>query len=187
MEVGTMSLAEQLERLRGARAIVLALSEDALPVARQVGGLLGAEIDVLAVRELRAARGTGKVVGAIAEGTGTAFDEGALAELGLYPDDLLDAVRSAREGLTRDVGRHRDLRRLRDLRGRTVIVAATPGASDVTILAAIAALRRRCERIVVAVAASDRETELDRLREHADEVIALESLGVSTEAQAPAS
>jgi|SoiMethySBSTD1v2_1073268.scaffolds.fasta_scaffold252698_2 putative phosphoribosyl transferase len=172
-------LAGRLEHLRAARPIVLALPPGGDPIALEIARILEAPLHPLEVRPLYMPDWPDVLVGAIAEGTGTSFDEGALGSLGLYPDDLLEVVRAERAELRRAVSRYRDVRRLTDLSGRTVILVDDGVDSGLTMLAAIASVRgRHCDQVVVAVATGPSDA-LDRLREEADQVIALEELGAS--------
>src|SRR6188474_510842 len=87
-------LAGRLEHLRAARPIVLALPPGGDPIALEIARILEAPLHPLEVRPLYMPDWPDVLVGAIAEGTGTSFDEGALGSLGLYPDDLLEVVRA---------------------------------------------------------------------------------------------
>jgi putative phosphoribosyl transferase len=168
-----VELAERLKHLRAARPVVLALPRGGVPVGYEVARALGAPLEVLVARKMGAPWQPELGIGAIAEGGVIVFDEQAVASLGVRRADLAQAARAEQAELDRRVARYRGKRRLPDLVGKTAILVDDGVAMGVTMLGAIAAVRGRCDRVVVAVPVGAPQA-LDRLREEADDVIALE-------------
>ena len=138
-------LAERLAPFAQERPIVVALPRGGVPVAAEVAKVLGAPLDVLAVRKLGAPGNPELAVGAVAE-DGTGVLDGDMARRTGMTRELFDRTleRESRE-LRRRTERYRAGRAAMDVRGRTVIVVDDGLATGLTDLAAVRALRdRRC-------------------------------------------
>ena len=167
-------LAERLLPFAYENPLVIGLPRGGIPVAREVALALHAPLDFLAVRKLGAPHNPEYGIGAVAEGGVRVIDPEAIAILGLR-NDVVDAI-AARE--TAEVERramlYRDDSAPLDVKGHTAIVVDDGVATGVTDAAALRALRRRGpRRLILAVPVCPPDS-ARRLREDADELIALQ-------------
>jgi predicted phosphoribosyltransferase len=166
-------LAEQLLPLADESPVVVGLPRGGVPVADEVAMVLGAPLEILAVRKLGAPHNPEYGIGAIAEDGTRIFDPEALAVLGIE-NSVLDAIVCREtEELRRRVLAYRGDRLPLRLKGRTVIVVDDGVATGVTDTAALRAIcHRGPQRLILAVPVCAPDA-LARLREEADEVICL--------------
>jgi len=167
-------LSERLLPFAYENPLVIGLPRGGIPVAREVALALHAPLDFLAVRKLGAPHNPEYGIGAVAEGGVRLIDPEAIAILGLS-NGIVDQI-AAREAaeLERRAALYRDDRPPLNLSGHTAIVVDDGVATGVTDAAALRALRRmRPNRLVLAVPVCPPDS-ARRLREEADEVIALQ-------------
>jgi predicted phosphoribosyltransferase/predicted alpha/beta-hydrolase family hydrolase len=166
-------LAAQLQPLRSERPIVLALPRGGVPVALEVARVLGAPLEILAVRKLGAPGNPEFGIGAIAEDGTVVLDRTVARRVGMTRRLLEATMDTEVQELRRRVLAYRDGRPRLPVRGRTVIVVDDGLATGLTVLAAVRALRNQgAGRIVVAVPVGARES-VARVGEEADEVVCL--------------
>lgn len=166
-------LAVRLLSLAGEQPLVIGLPRGGVPVAEEVAAVLGAPLEILAVRKLGAPHNSEYGIGAIAEGGTKVLDPEALALLGISNGTLRGIVERQSAELERRVEAYRGDRPRPSLRDRTVIVVDDGVATGVTDTAALrAACRDRPRRLVLAVPVCAPDS-LARLREEADEVVCL--------------
>lgn len=171
-------LAKQLEHLKGADPLVLALPRGGVPVGAEIARRLGAPLDVVVARKIGAPGQPELAVGAVAQiGEGgtpaTVLNREVLRVLGIA-EDMVARLREVqlREVIQRAARFRAGLPPLA-VAGRTVILVDDGIATGATVEAAIAALRPLGPgRIVVAVPVAPRDT-LERLRGEADAVVCL--------------
>ena len=166
-------LAEQLLPLADEGPVVVGLPRGGVPVAEEIATVLGAPLEILAVRKLGAPHNPEYGIGAIAEDGTRVFDSEALAVLGI-DGGVLDSI-VARETLElrRRVAAYRGDRAALPLSGRTAIVVDDGVATGVTDTAALRAIRRcHPRRLILAVPVCAPDSAA-RLREEADQVICL--------------
>jgi putative phosphoribosyl transferase len=167
-------LAEKLRAYeRHPDAIVLALPRGGVPVAYEVATALGLPLDIFVVRKLGVPGYRELAMGAIASGGIRVLNEDVLRAL----PDAAGMVAEVTMAETRELERReRDYRGDRpppEVGGRVVILIDDGLATGATMLAAIAALRKKAPaKIVVAVPVCPPETcgEIERV---ADEMVAL--------------
>jgi putative phosphoribosyl transferase len=154
-------------------AIVLALPRGGVPVAYEVATALGLPLDIFVVRKLGVPGYRELAMGAIASGGTRVLNEDVLRAL----PDAAGVVAEVTTQETRELERcERDYRGDRappEAGGRIVILIDDGLATGATMLAAIAALRKKAPgKIVVAVPVSPPETcgEIERV---ADEMVTL--------------
>lgn len=167
-------LGERLLPFAYENPLVIGLPRGGIPVAREVALALHAPLDFLAVRKLGAPHNPEYGIGAVAESGVRLIDAEAIAILGLG-NDVVDAI-AARE--TAEVERramlYRDDSAPLNVKGHTAIVVDDGVATGVTDAAALRALRRRGpRRLILAVPVCPPDS-ARRLREDADELIALQ-------------
>ena len=151
-------LASRLTGLGPAHPVVVGLPRGGVPVGFEVAKLLGAPLDVLAVRKLGAPGNPELGVGAIAEHGSAVLDPVTARRVGMT-QEALDAT-LAREmlELRRRVARYRDGRAPMSVAGRTAIIVDDGLATGLSDLAAVRALRAQgAARIVVAVPVGSRQ------------------------------
>src|SRR5262245_6109379 len=168
-------LARKLGSYGGSDCVIVGLPRGGIVVADEIAAALGAPLDVVVVRKLRAPDDPERAIGALAAGPppDVTLDEGAIEALRVPPDYLLDEITAQlaearlREALLR--GGCRPV----SLAGRTVVVVDDGIATGSTMNAALRAVRRtRPRRIVVAVPVAA-VVALTTLRPLVDEVVCL--------------
>jgi predicted phosphoribosyltransferase len=166
-------LAARLLPLADEHPLVLGLPRGGVPVAEEVATLLGAPLEILAVRKLGAPHNPEYGIGAIAEGGAKVLDQEALALLGISNGTLRGIVERESAELERRVEAYRGDRRRPSLRDRTVIVVDDGVATGATDTAALRAVRRDGPRRLVLAVPVCAPDSLARLRDEADEVVCL--------------
>lgn len=166
-------LAARLLPLADERPLVLGLPRGGVPVAEEVASLLGASLEIFAVRKLGAPHNPEYGIGAIAEGGARVFDDEALALLEIDGAELAGIVEREAAELRRRVAAYRGDREPVAVCDRTVIVVDDGVATGVTDTAALRGVRRRRpRRLILAVPVCPPDS-LARLYEEADEVVCL--------------
>ena len=153
--------------------IVLGLPRGGVPVAFAVAGILHVPLDVFVVTKLGTPWNKELAMGAVAEGGVQVLDLSIVKTLCVSEEDIQAAATAARKELECRQGLYRGDRRLPELAGETVILVDDGIATGCSILAAIAAIRRRnAGRIVVAVPVAP-ASGCNAIRMEADEVISV--------------
>jgi predicted phosphoribosyltransferase len=185
-EAGTQ-LGEALadhDAIRGARrVVVLAVPRGGLPVGVGVARRLGAELDVVVARKLRAPSNPEIGFGAVGSDGRVEVDEGIVERLGIPREAIEVEVADRREAVRRRLELYRSVVPELDLDGATVVVVDDGVATGGTVREACAVARRGGASIVVLavpVAPADARA---RLADAADHLVILstpaEFLGVS--------
>jgi predicted phosphoribosyltransferase len=168
------SLAGQLRAYeRHPSAIVLALPRGGVPVAYEVATTLALPLDIFVVRKLGVPGYKELAMGAIASGGVRVLNEEVLRALPDAPAMVAEVTTQETQELARRERDYRGDRLPPEVSGRIVILIDDGLATGATMLAAIAALRKKSPaKIVVAVPVCPPETlqEVERL---ADETVAL--------------
>lgn len=132
--------------------IVLALPRGGVPVAWEVASTLHLPLDVFVVSKLGTPWNRELAMGAIAERGVQVLDLSIVKALCLSDEDIQEVAAAARKELEYREELYRSGRPPLDLAGETVILVDDGIATGCSILAAIAAIRRRnAARVVVAV------------------------------------
>jgi erythromycin esterase-like protein/predicted phosphoribosyltransferase len=153
--------------------LILALPRGGVPVAAEIAKALNQELDVLVVRKLGVPGHEEFAFGAIASGGVRVLNDELVAMLGLRTDQLNAIVEREKSELCRREKVYRKNRPAAEATGRTVMIVDDGVATGATMSAAIELLRhQQVSRIIVAVPVAPAAT-LARLREEADEVVAL--------------
>ena len=166
-------LAAELVPLAGERPVVVALPRGGVPVGAEVARLLGAPLEILAVRKLGAPGNPELGVGAIVEDGTAVLDERSASAVGMTQVTLDETVAREAAELQRRVERYRAGRARVPVKGRTVIVVDDGLATGLSDLAAVRSLRKQAaRRIVVAVPVGSGES-VRMLAEEADDVVSV--------------
>ncbi|MFJ8079244.1 phosphoribosyltransferase family protein [Streptomyces sp. NPDC096205] len=168
-------LADALDGLRGADAVVLGLPRGGIPVAYQVARSLDAPLDVLVVRKLGVPWQPELAFGAIGEHGVRVLNDDVLDAAGVSVAEQARVEERERAELERRVATYRVGRPPVPVRGRTVVVVDDGLATGATALAACRVVRGQgAARIVLAVPVAPDRT-LSRLRAVTDDVVCLEA------------
>jgi predicted phosphoribosyltransferase len=153
--------------------IVLALPRGGVPVAWEVASTLHLPLDVFVVSKLGTPWNRELAMGAIAERGVQVLDLSIVKALCLSDEDIQEVAAAARKELEYREELYRSGRPPLDLAGETVILVDDGIATGCSILAAIAAIRRRnAARVVVAVPVAP-ALGCAAIRMEADEVISV--------------
>ena len=153
--------------------LILALPRGGVPVAAEIAKALGKPMDVLIVRKLGVPGHEEVAMGAIASGGVRVLSEDLIALLRVTQKQVDAVIKRETEELARREKLYRDSRPVPAVAGRTVIVVDDGIATGSTMSAAVELLRhQKAKRIIVAVPVAPPST-VERLREEADEVVAL--------------
>lgn len=155
----------------GPAPLVLALPRGGVPVADEVARALGAPLDVIVVRKIGAPFAEEVGLGAVVGDDPPQYDEAALAQLGLSPDDLAPTLDRERRELRRRTALYRRGRPEPELAGRTAIVVDDGLATGSTARAALRFARRREPARLVMAAPVGAPDAVRLLHGEADEVV----------------
>jgi putative phosphoribosyl transferase len=151
--------------------IVLGLPRGGVPVASAVAGALHVPLDVFAVSKLGTPWNRELAMGAVAEGGVQVLDLSIVKELCVSEKDIQEVAAAARKELEYRQESYRGGRRPLELAEKTIILVDDGIATGCSILAAVAAIRRRkAARVVVAVPVAP-ASGCRAIRMEADEVI----------------
>lgn len=154
-------------------AIVLALPRGGVPVGYEVAAELGLPLDVFVVRKLGVPGQRELAMGAVASGGVRVLNEDVLRAMPFAAATVAAITAEETLELKRRERDYRQDRPAPELEGKTVILVDDGLATGATMLAGIAALRRRePAKIVVAVPVCPPET-LGEIERAADEVVVL--------------
>ncbi len=132
--------------------LVLGIPRGGVVVAGEVARRLGAELDLVVPRKLRAPHNPELAVGAVAEDGSVYVDERVASALGVSADYLQREAAEQLEEIRRRLRTYRADRPAPQLAGRTVVVVDDGIATGSTMIAAVrSAQRRGAARVVVAV------------------------------------
>lgn len=151
-EAGLM-LAGKLAAYSGrADVAVLGLPRGGMPVAAAVARALQLPADVFVVLKLGTPWQQELAMGAVAEGGVQVVDLSLMKLLGISEQEMQEVVADARKELESHIGAYRGGRPPLELNGKTAILVDDGIATGCSVLAAIAASRRKgAARVVVAV------------------------------------
>lgn len=166
-------LAEQLHTAGVDADLVLGIPRGALPVARPVADRLGLPLDIVAAKKMGAPNNPEYAIGAAAPDGSAWLNDEAIEQLGVS-DAYLESEREQAAETAREKEKTYRKGEPEPIEGRRVILVDDGVATGATMLASIRRLESAgAESIVVAVPVGPPST-LDRIRQEADDVIALE-------------
>lgn len=167
-------LAHLLERYRGERPLILAVPRTAVPMAREVAGLLRGDLDVLLVGKLTVPGNPEASMGVVDETGDVLLDD--RAHLWNVPEELLDKeISSQLMALARRRQIYAPGHPGGEVAGRTVIVVDWGAATGASLTPALRLLRRKAPaRLVVALAVGPASA-VEEITREADEVVCLET------------
>ncbi len=163
-------LAAALDHLRDQDPVVLAVPRGGVVVGREVAERLGAPLEVIVPRKLRAPYNPELAIGAVAEGGAAVLDEMSHGVSAAYLEQETEAQRAE---IARRVKAYRGGRPLPSLAGRTVIVLDDGIATGATLIAALRAVRAMGPAHLVAAVPVAPSESVARMAREADEVVCL--------------
>ncbi|MGZ5327112.1 MAG: phosphoribosyltransferase [Actinomycetota bacterium] len=167
-------LAEAVAKRVMGPTLVLAIPRGGVVVAVPVAGALGAPLDVVLPRKLRAPFNPELAIGAVAPGV-QVVDERLVRMLGVDEAYLRDEVARAEAEIVRRTATYRGLRPPPEIEGRTVVVVDDGVATGATAIAALRWARAAgAERVVFAAPVGPPDA-VTRLGGECDEVVLLET------------
>jgi len=165
----------EFHSLRRAGVVVLSCPGPDMVVAGELARVLGADLDVVLARKLRAPSDDAVALGVVLEDGDVILDSSAVEELGV-PGSYIAVERElqARE-IVRQTSRLRRTRHKIPLRGRTVILTGESVTTGGSMLAALSAVRQESPKTMLAgIPVGPREA-VDRVGRHADSTVCLKS------------
>ncbi len=167
-------LADRLKNYRGKHALILAIPRGAVPMAKIIADQLGAELDVVLVRKLRAPQQPELAIGSVDESGWTYLADYARA-YGGTADYIETEKRDQMATLRQRRAQYTPIRPPISPVGRIVIVIDDGLATGATMISALHGLRAtKPAKLICAVPVSPPET-LAKVAELADEVVCLEA------------
>lgn len=164
-------LAAALGHLRDRRPIVLAVPRGGVVVGHEVSTHLGAPLDVIVPRKLRAPFNPELAIGAVAEEGAVFIDEGIARGVGAAY--MAQEISAQRAEIARRVQVYRGDRALSPVAGRVAIVVDDGIATGATMIAALRAVRATAPARLVAAVPVAPPDGIARLAREADEVVCL--------------
>jgi putative phosphoribosyl transferase len=166
------SLADALERFRDDDAVVLAIPRGGVVVGAEVARHLGAPLDVVVPRKIRAPGNPELGLGAVAHGV-RVLDEALISRLGVTVSYVEEETRRQIFEIQRRERVYRADRPATPVRGRPAIVVDDGIATGGTAVAALRWTRsQEPSRVVLAVPVAPRTT-ARRMEREADDVVVL--------------
>lgn len=162
---GGMQLLPLLQRYAHAKnTVVVGLPRGGVVTASAVAKGLGLPLDIVVPRKIGAPDQPELAVGALTEDGTVIFNSDIMRELNLSADDVRDTIERERQEAQRRLTLYRQGMKLRDFKGKAVIVVDDGIATGATMRAALASLRaQEASTLIVAtpVAARDALNNLD--------------------------
>lgn len=153
--------------------IVLGLPRGGVPVAAAVASALRLQVDVFVVIKLGTPWEPELAMGAIAEGGVQVLDLSLMKLLGISEQEMQEVVTAAEKELESQLSTYRGGCPTLELEGKTVILVDDGIATGCSMLAAIAAIRRKgTAKVVVAVPVSP-ASGCSQIRMEADEFVSV--------------
>jgi putative phosphoribosyl transferase len=155
----------------GDRPLVLGLPRGGLPVAQEIAGRVGGDLDVAVARKIGMPGQPEFGIGAVTADGPPRFSTETLRRFGISEDDLTGDVERERGEARRRLRRYRGDRELPHVAGRTVIVADDGIATGVTAMAALREVRAKGPRQLILASPVCARESIPQLSAEADQVV----------------
>ncbi len=167
-------LARELLHYQGQNPLILGIPRGGVPVAWEIFGLLGGELDVIIPRKVGLPWHRELAAGAVTMDGSFILNRQVARGHGITAGDLEEEILRAREEIRRRMGIYRGNKSLPDFAGRTVILTDDGVATGFTMRAALKDLREKeVTRLVLALPVAPADT-YQLLLEEVDELVCLE-------------
>lgn len=170
-------LAQRLESMETADAVVIALPRGGVPIGAEVAEALGVPLDVILVRKVGAPHQPELAVAAVTDGENmrVTINKDIQAELGLSDEQVEDLARLQLPEIERRRKAYYKGREPTALAGKTVIVVDDGVATGATVNSALRLIRaEKPARLILALPVAPADA-IARLEKSADEVICLQT------------
>jgi putative phosphoribosyl transferase len=164
-------LAQHLQSYRESGAVIFAIPRGGVPVAVEVAGALGCDLDIIMPRKIPIPHNTEAGYGAVTEDGVIVLNEPLVHELQLTDDEIKRHVQIVRNEISRRQKVFRAVLGPSSVAGKTAIVVDDGLASGYTMVAAVKSLKQREARTVVTAAPVASESGWQRVSEAADKVV----------------
>jgi len=170
-----LSLARELEELRGQKAVVLGIPRGGIVVAQPIAIALEADLDIVLSHKLGAPRNPELAIGAVCE-DGKLFVDESIAPCVGADDSYIEREKAHQLlQIAHRVRQYRAVLPKLALAGRIVVVTDDGVATGATMQAALWAVRHEKPQKIIAALPVGPEDTLTRLSEDADETICLQA------------
>jgi putative phosphoribosyl transferase len=159
----------------GPRPLVLAIPRGGIEVAIPIARALGAELDVVLARKLRAPHQPELAIGAVSEEGTITLNRGMEAVPGVNDRYVREEGRRQLAEITRRRRRYREVRPLVPIDGRTVILTDDGIATGATMIAAVRSARAAGAREIVVAVPVGSPDRLAVIRPLCDRLVCLEA------------
>ena len=164
-------LAERLREYRDRSVVVLAIPNGGVPIALEVAGALGAELDLLVCRKIPIPLRPEGGFGAVAYDGTTILNEEIVKAIGLSRQQIEYEASKIRAELKQRSILYRGNRPLISVGGRTVITIDDGLASGITMMTAVESVRNQHPREVVVAVPCASAMAVKELEKVADRVV----------------
>ena len=168
-------LASALLEYRGKDLVILAIPRGGVVVAHEVAKKLGAPLDIVIPRKIRAPGQPELAIGAVTQDGTTLLNTEIIRYLHVSEGYLQEEIQIQIDEINRRMRKYRGNRQAAVLNGKTVILIDDGIATGATVRAAIRSIRKQNPTsIVVAVPVGPRDT-IEKMKKEADEVVCLDT------------
>jgi len=164
-------LATELTEYNGQSVVVLAIPNGGVPVALEVAGSLGTELDLVISRKIPMPLNPEAGFGAIADDGIVILNEEVIRRIGLSRQQIEYEASKVRAEIKQRSIRYRGDRPLVMVSGKTVIITDDGLASGFTMIAAVESVRHRRPKEIVVAAPCASGLAVKQLEKFADKVV----------------
>jgi putative phosphoribosyl transferase len=166
-------LADKLEKFGGQDTIVLGIPRGGVVVGYEIAKQIGAPLDIVVPRKLRAPNQPELAIGAITEDGNVFLDDQIVNSLNVSDDYLKMESQRQKKEIDRRLRAYKGEEKVPDLNGLNVIVVDDGVATGATMNAALVSVRKRGAKSVILAVPVASERAFRLLEKEADETICL--------------
>lgn len=166
-------LAALLDEYKGQSVTVLAIPNGGVPLGLEVALALEADLDLVISRKIPLPLAPEAGFGAITDDGTVILNEGMVKREGLSPDQINYQINQVRAEIRQRSLLYREVRSPSTLSGKTVIIVDDGLASGFTMMAAVASVRRRKPREIIAAVPVTSVSAVEQVGKVADKMVTL--------------
>ena len=146
-------LAEQLkDKPYVKNAVILAIPNGGVPVAKEISGILKIPFDILIIRKIKIPWNTEAGFGSITRDGEIILNKGLVMALGLTEDQIKKQAEKTMKEIKDRISLYKPNEKFLDIKGKNVILVDDGLASGFTMIAAIKSIKKKSiDKIIVAV------------------------------------